>query len=630
MHKAWDVLYDIPTDEPSVVKLTKTPLTDAQVAAYEAWRLAMDAINPGPALLPVKTDPILPADWDHTWTAFPPPEPRRDGIPMYDVCFRGVPRLPDRDPNAVLTEAPMGAWACKAKVGARLWGIATRPRLPMVCRSCVHNEELGLVNRMFQLHRNDEEAWDIVWRAVLRAVRDGGMRFLRVLEMPIHSWLHRERVTAIREAELLGAYEWESEAWRSGDFTSKVFIKREILLKACPVAIPDAAPRIIQGRQDAERVTVGPWLYSLSEALKRILHRENWLCYDSGHNAEALGHWFGYHRDRLTANGHDVVSFENDCPRWDGSVDICALAFDRRLHKAFCIPKKVKRALDRAFSAKGWTRHGLFFKQEGTQQSGHDKTTVANTPKNIFMHLAVAYDAFDALGYKGHIGDYIALMGRGDDQIMLCERRLAEEIARRVPAFLARCGFGSKVTLNFDPVLSEYCSGRFWPTASGRYVWAPKIGRALGKMGWRLESGPEPPGYRVGVSLGNWNDYAHVPVLRAMAAWQIRRSGARPGIDHPAHDPGSWRSHALLPHRPAAAAFEMAAALYDCTVHDLLSLEAAILQAPLCAGMMDNWLIARILDKDVSLPAHIHGQRVEILYDGCAHDADDVREFFDA
>lgn len=191
---------------------------------------------------------------------------------------------------------------------------------------------------------------------------------------------------------------------------------------------------------------------------------------------------------------------------------------------------------------------------------------------------------------------------------------------------MARCGFGSKVTLHAEPTRAEYCSGRFWPTATGASVWGPKPGRALAKSGWRLNVGPEPAGYRKGIALANLADYAHVPILRAMALWQVAATGAIPGVDAAQHDPRSYRAHTARAHPCSRAAVTLAAELYGVTEADVLGLEAAILAAPLRPCLWASPLLDRVLDADVGLPRYIHAQRVDVLYDGCGSDTRAIHE----
>lgn len=592
------MLTDSALDDPSHLSVT-----NANVSAQALYYRSFAARAHPQALAPLVRGPSPNYSAVHH-TA------RSHGLYIPDVCYRGVPLREVRAEKAYHTPIPVENDHCSAKPAALLWGFHLVGRIPLVCRSCAHNELVALVNRMFGPHRDDYDAWDRVWETVQRCIRRGVFRPFHVEPTAFDVWLNRPSVSPAKRLQLVAARNREATAWRPRHFRSSLFVKWEMVVKAIEAGPPRHNPRAIQGRTDAERVTVGPWLFALSGAYKRAFNLRSWICYDSGHTAEDLGTWFDYHRQRLSVRG-PVVAFGNDAPFWDGSVDLAALNFDEKLHALFSPPPDVRDALRRSQHTTGWTRGGIFYSQFGTQQSGHDKTTVDNTPKNLFMHVHAAEIAVRQLhGPAADPADYCAIIGRGDDNLCLTSPAIAAALHRLVPTVLEQCGFGSKVVVDEMPAAAEYCSGRWYPTLAGPTVWGPKIGRAAAKLSWRLISGPEPLGYRAGVARGAVHDYNHVPVLRAFAHRLALEYGTASD-----YSDKTWRARPVSMHEPCAAGYELCAAVYGVSVADLIALEDSIMAVPSLPCSLWSPTLARILEVDTSAGPPCHAA-LATTYDG--------------
>jgi hypothetical protein len=295
------------------------------------------------------------------------------------------------------------------------------------------------------------------------------------------------------------------------DLRAKAFIKRE--LYASPADDKVLKPRLIQARTAAVLVTMGPAMLAAGKTAKEALdgaEHDGFSClFASGRSAEALGAWYDEH------SRGDWRVYEFDGKAWDTSI--CPPALDA--WAADCaslgIPRRA-RAIMAARTAgpiEGKTRGGIRYTRVGQVSSGDADTSVGNT----WTHARFWRDA------QLMIGVTMAVLVNGDDSVVAVHDP-PNDFAERAVAHGATLGFMFVRQVRDTPHLMEFCSSRFWATADGSSVLAPKPGRIFAKTFWSLTR-YRPARQRAwlrGIALGLLQDCSHVPVLRTVLSRIVR------------------------------------------------------------------------------------------------------------
>lgn len=140
-------------------------------------------------------------------------------------------------------------------------------------------------------------------------------------------------------------------------------------------------------------------------------------------------------------------------------------------------------------------------------------TSVANSWLN---GIKLSY-ILDRAGFP----DYKILV-HGDDSLVVLRGKFSliqqREMRAALLSYNVKLGFTTKLKMETEWPLVEYCSSLFWPTSDG-YVLGPKIGKRLPKIGFSLRNLKigEVKGMLLGLSI----EASYVPVLRVYAAHQL-------------------------------------------------------------------------------------------------------------
>jgi hypothetical protein len=262
----------------------------------------------------------------------------------------------------------------------------------------------------------------------------------------------------------------------------KSFIKREKTLKLDMDGFLGILgdPRMIQGASDYFKVLVSPWLISFSNFLKKSWHIDFPICYTSGVNAEKLGKWF---MENFVYG--DMQAVCADGSRWDAHVSALMLRLELSIYERFGLPKHIVKLMIDNFYKLGVTKGGIFYGVNGTRASGDPHTSCGNSLINALIHLYV-YCISSGKTVPEAFVDFRELV-LGDDNAMAMNVHDLKGY-QDMSYLFEYLGFNQEIQYFDDPQHMDFCSGRFYPTTDG-YVWGPKIGKLLSKVGWFMYEG---------------------------------------------------------------------------------------------------------------------------------------------
>jgi len=505
-----------------------------------------------------------------------------------DALKRGLGAVPTYCPGYLEGGEPKAAGnlfirdlecKCEPTLGAVASGFSVAGRFPHVSRGCQHNVVNGLIGRVMlsaptQLDAFADDLQLVAWIFKTRLATQ-----CRVTPTDFDKWV--ARFPAARAQVLRDTF----ERWNHGpgpvDFAN--FVKGELLNKVKEYEVPEVWARSIQNPHPATTAYYGPRIHALGEQLKKDWNIDSKIYYTSGANAEDLGRWFMQCMDELG----QCWFVEVDCSRWDGrftaALSLLEAAFDARYGASWdtlAYELQVKCNI----SWKGAVRLACLW----LRMSGVNNTSKGNSQGN-------AIGCLKGLKLLAWLDGAWRMCVLGDDNgLVLPKVHSPRDIAASLEAAYKSLGHKPKVKVQDLPLGFSYCSGRMYLTTEGTRVWAPKVGRALAKMGWQFKSDLDPDAWLAAAASSWRHDVSHVPVLRAVAQRMCEWVDLRKARSvQPEHRPHAERQHFM----PQAGLLEFCE-LYDVMPSDVLDLEARIARWERGA-VIDDWLIEKICAFDI-------------------------------
>jgi hypothetical protein len=377
--------------------------------------------------------------------------------------------------------------------------------------------------------------------------------------------------------------------------TSSTFTKRELINKF-HFSTPSVDARAIQNPAPATTAHFGPLFHALGKALSADWHPDAQIHYTSGNDSVSLGQWFA----RLVeVAGPGGFFLDSDGSRWDGHVSMEGMLMEAAIDALYGAALDAQLA-NYPTRARIWWRRVILLICAAFRLSGKPDTSVGNSKGNA----VAGFKAIKALGAIRSTGWSFGVLGDDNGAAFSTEFDPDTTSAAWKAAYES---FGHEVKVNTTPArrpLSfSYNSGRFYLTAAGPRVWAPRAGRALAKMGWQILSPMAlPPAQWLRSAGTSWShDVNHVPVLRAFAARMLAlsRSETDPGPVAPFRFvDGDRRHHAAAQQECCPDAIFEFCEEYDLMPDDIASAEA-YLSTALPGADLDHWVIDQICDHDL-------------------------------
>jgi len=466
-----------------------------------------------------------------------------------DIC-NAAQELVEPHPSAEI-KLPLDM-TCQEKHGTTQFGPGVAIRVPLMARSCVHNE-LVAVNNRGCINRTTPYApiWDFVrWRLSIlipkipNLVHDGLVltdRHGYLKPIAFEKWV--ARFPTGRREELIRAFQKVRDGHKVM-ITNESFIKREHALKGFPSGNELYDPRLIQGRHPTYTATTGPFCYTFHKMLAALWNDEvlfgvvnfvdqpdqslfpqypgevrldplgldprpfTKIVFTSGYTAEKLGALVEKAYTVVSQHTKLVVIMEGDASRFDARVGVEAVKCKLDVYTDFGVTGDTKKALSKHTITVGVTKNGIMYRVDATVKSGDNDTSCGNSMLNGGTH--------EGLMYLAEVEVYIMFVV-GDDNLTMMRHEDWERVMNEAKTYWSLVGF--KVVTKFMTCLydAEYCSGRFYPTNHG-FVYGPKIGRVMCKTFHAKLDHSNHNGMRWArtVALGMYRDVAFIPVLRVV------------------------------------------------------------------------------------------------------------------
>lgn len=282
----------------------------------------------------------------------------------------------------------------------------------------------------------------------------------------------------------------------------RCFTKREKLLKITPV------PRLVLTVTAEFAVTAGPFLWSVAKWIKEHWHLHP-VFYCPGATVEAISAWFQWHVD------HGYIFLEEDMSRCDSSYHAKVLKATALIYRRFYIKPKVDKAIRAQYpKCVLHGNDGTWACVDGTLCTGSHETTIGNT-KNIVLNKLAAWIPEGLSPVQAHYNEHelseshnhpLGIMQAGDDGLNAIHPAFDVD-----PDRLIEFGYRAKSKWT-TPEKATFLSGRFYRVGS-QYVWGPKAGRQIAKIGIDIEFDPHPIQKLRGVAMGMRNLANHIPLL---------------------------------------------------------------------------------------------------------------------
>lgn len=366
----------------------------------------------------------------------------------------------------------------------------------------------------------------------------------------------------------------------------KTFVKVELLNKY-HVDIPVVAARAIQNPDPAATVSYGRWWHALGKELSRQWCPGSDIVYTSGLNSAQLGAVIDDAQRRLPRGRIYWV----DSSRWDGHYGVQLSPAVAAHYAKYGAPRYLLRDEARLETTMLDPTTGLKLKTLFIRESGRGQTSCGNSPANAYLTLR-ALSMAEPLPPAG-VTRFVLLV-LGDDQLLFVaeDHPLTEQ---QLHAAYVEGGMKPKTGTTQNVLRAEFCSGRFYLTAEGNRVWAPKVGRALAKMGWQLHPNLRPDEWLAATAASWRQDVNHVPILRAaakrMTQWAAGQT--RRHIDRRPHSPRHYSC--------SVEALNEFCALYGLAPNDVAAAEEYLLTLPRGA-QVDHWVIDKVCAFDIEEP----------------------------
>lgn len=537
-----------------------------------------------------------------------------------DICMQG--RLLTKMHSSAQVKLPIDT-SCVEHHGVTQFGFGTPIRVPLMARSCVHNEEVAVRNRGCLNRPDPNEGFYSNWVKDLRDMLPlvNGTQYIvngKLKPFPFQDWVRR--FPPGRRTELMNAREGMRHAGRKAKPMIKAFVKREHQLKSFPEVIktrlefPDCTdydPRQIQGRHPEYQVMTGPASYSYTKYVAYMWHaqatphkhhrlpREDKrpmtnIVYTSGMNAEQLGKLIQQSVQYITTNNDhvEVWFFENDANRFDAHCNTEAIKLINDFYQRARLKKKYWRCMEWKMKTKGVTKCGIFYIVEATVQSGNGDTSVGDTVVTGSGHERIARRV-DLLPSQ-----YL-ILSCGDDILIPLASTHATQYYKASQKYWEEAGFSMAPILVKHIWDAEFCSGRIYPTKDG-WVYGPKVGRVLCKTFYSKIDYSDQQGARWlrAVALGLEKDTYFIPVLRTVVRKTIELTEGRKAL----HIWEEQKIHAKEIHEAADETYAMMEHLYGLDRAAIVELETWLEQVMTALPIsVTHPYITTIVDRDVPL-----------------------------
>lgn len=442
-----------------------------------------------------------------------------DPIVVDTECFEYAP-VKECDADARWS-IDYSRFRCKPTFGNQLIGVAVVENIPMMPRTCTHNEHRAVTQRQLRpTVRPKEGFWDERKVEVEQLFRQLDREWVYVTV---------DRVNLI--VNLRGSWQTiDFKLWyrnlspnarkgvddvikhfrplRKKDLSIKAFVKRE----NTPIcgdkrALATFDPRLISGRSAKYQMETGPATYTITKLVASLWHPNNNITYSSGLTAEKVGAWYS---EALSDFSRPII-IENDASRFDSSVSVPALKYEFHVYRRLGMPQSFIRTLRYQYKTWGYTPGGVSFSVPGTRKSGDGNTSVGNT----ILNAAIMFYCFKQLGCK-----HFRILINGDDSISVIDEIDYDKVVKVIKEIWLQAGFEVKVLVYSDPWLAQFCSGRFYPVEGG-YRFAPKIGRLVSKLGFSKDKITRTYDTLVrlkGIGLGLQNTVSFLPIAGGYVA----------------------------------------------------------------------------------------------------------------
>jgi hypothetical protein len=413
---------------------------------------------------------------------------------------------------------------------------------PFVSANNLYNACKAVLGRVFRkpAHEAQRSSW-----AVLRRFDDfllNGLLSDVVHQQTEDEWIlgcPARRIKAFLRAKiLLHEKHWDDD-WKW--FSS--FIKGEKLFGESQgedrlEELEALMDRLIQAPNDCTHLIAGPLLRPLTKLLKKRWDRTSFIFY-AAVSVEELNLWFNQHYRpgfvgvmcdySMFDNSHSVYSWE-----WVESI--------YRRMGLFDMDDRFERVMDAwrtpcgRMTGMGWV---LVYRAFIMNASGRDDTALANALLNgavMFLCLVAALSdkCVEVLTLRDLLWgmENVALSVCGDDSLALISHLpcASDAFSVRLSGLLAGFGFDAgadKMKVSDNPFDMVYLAMRPHPF-EGRWFFAKTIGRALWKLGWRMdyESGDQ-EAWMAGNMYQVVQSQAIVPVLSDIAEAYLFYHGNR-------------------------------------------------------------------------------------------------------
>lgn len=412
-----------------------------------------------------------------------------------DVCAReeGL-GMPEQQSGL---KVERGDLKCEPQLGAKkFWGFSFA--VPTVFRACSCNEEIsmaGRVGKKLPQHATPEVAASVIQRWKQAKSSSGVVlkRKIKCVRKPVNLFKWLATYPPKRRQDFARAIEMDRE------FTpcrASSFVKREIAPKITHSA-KFKDPRFIQGCPVELSLLAGPYLRKLAKETRQGLNGGacdgSWVTtegikagdqigYTCGLSANDIGSMYAQAIEAVGELGgpDNVVIIEDDQSRFDLHITQGPFDFLNDFYKTK-LPRKVASGLKRGLSA-GSTSFGTKYSLPYTMQSGWPDTSIGDTLVNAAMKIEI----------HGSRRNWFSIIC-GDDSVTITTRQELERMGGVERMQEQYSEFGMEVTIGYqtDPLLVEFCSGRFYPLLNGSYVLMPKTARFLSKIMCDMEQRTE-------------------------------------------------------------------------------------------------------------------------------------------
>ncbi len=558
-----------------------------------------------------------------------PPSPGATMHRVTNVCCKGIPTEVQQHGSRVTVKDPQD---CSTGFGAKLLGFGVQGVLPTVPRSCQHNEELAIKNRMSLENRelivlpDRVIVKEVEWKDVSKVFKElPTLHPLYKFQSPVRAWpfekwldstpLAASRKEMLRKARL--SLRHKGTRYRGHEATKmasrEAFAKIEKL-----VGNPEACPRLIQGASPEYQVATGPITKSLSQRLKDTWTRDNIIWYTSGARPSDLGKFVEQILDMPPVEG-GYVFVEGDFGRYDGTQSKGSLTFELEWYEAAKIGEAKLNTIKQQWHTRGVTKNGVVYVCVYKRNSGDGNTSCGNSITNggvmiyAFTETQKAVDFMKKLQSSTNIErtlsdfclNYIRIMVLGDDNLSIVPALMLDIVASE--NLLVERGLRPEIKVSRDYQEVEFCSGRFYPSSMG-IRWGPKIGRFLAKTGWALKPYGEKKSkqWLKGVSLGMRIDCAHIPVIRNCLEKMYQVAGKAKPMNDRELKKYRWYEHDLEAAQSTEETYSMIAKLYDCTIADIRELEDLIDQTASLPHVINHPLALRMIQVDNKIKYEEH------------------------